>query len=186
MQQGRATGSRAGHPAGYVISANTKRQPPERVAESNRPPVAKVCSHKPMSKTEIQVIAEFVSVESGDKNSAGLKSFTFRDFTIHFRNHSYVVLVKGLRVNLDKNGVWSATYKVENSQWRGGVQISMGLLRAGTEPPERRELAVFKADFPLACHMASLVTGGAYNEGLFDLAEDVLVRVGGTGASVCL
>ena len=137
----------------------------------------KTCFRTPMSE-----IAEFIDVKSNtsrEKTSDGLSSFTFPDFTIPFRNHSYVAPVRWLRVTLDQSGVWSATYKLENCQWRGGVQIVVSLLKQG-KPVEE-----IKVDFPLACNMAVRVIGGAYPEGLIDVVDGIAVRVGGTGASVC-
>lgn len=110
-----------------------------------------------------------------------LKTFSFEDFELRFRNHHYVVPVKGLRVTLDPIGIWSATYKLEKSQWHGGVRIDVTLLRDGkpvTPDP-------VTAGFPLACHIAVKVTGGAFPEGLFGLIDGVSVSVGGKGASVC-
>ena len=127
-------------------------------------------------------IAEFIDVKSNtsrEKTSDGLSSFTFPDFTIPFRNHSYVAPVRWLRVTLDQSGVWSATYKLENCQWRGGLQIVVSLMTGGTSVKE------LNADFPLACHMAVRVIGGAYPEELIKSVDSIVVRVGGTGAFVC-
>jgi hypothetical protein len=120
-------------------------------------------------------------VDSKALGAGELKSFKFADFVLRFRNHPYVVPVKGLRLTLDPIGIWSATYKLEKSQWRAGVRIDVTLLREGKPVT----LEPVHADFPLACHIAIKVTGGAFPEGLFGLIDGVTVSVGGTGASVC-